>query len=175
MKDESRQEGRSIDVDERRTLARYRDAIGQVGDGFYVMDMKWRLIEVNDALCRMFRCSEADLIGRNPLELVTEASRALMLQTMELVAKTERRSSRYDGVRFDGTVFPALVRAFTHRDPTGAVDSSVGFVTDLSDIVQAEQAIARSQREFAAILDNIQDTYYRTDPQGRLLRVSRSA
>jgi diguanylate cyclase (GGDEF)-like protein/PAS domain S-box-containing protein len=166
--------GQSIAADERRSLARYREAISQVGDGFFVVDTHWRLLEVNEALCRMFRCTEADLIGRNPLELVTESSRALMLQTMELVAKTDRRTSRYDGVRSDGTIFPALVRAFTHRDPAGNVDSSVGFVTDLSDMVQAEQAIARSQREFAAILDNLQDTYYRTDAQGRLLRVSRS-
>ncbi len=175
MNGKTQKEVQSFPAAEKRTLARYRDAISQVGDGFFVVDTQWRLVEVNEALCRMFRCGEADLLGRNPLELVTESSRALMVQTMELVARTERRTSRYDGVRFDGTIFPALVRGFTHRDPDGKVDSSVGFVTDLSEIVQAEQAIARSQRELAAVLDNLQETYYRTDAQGRLLRVSRSS
>jgi PAS domain S-box-containing protein len=172
MNRQPRQEDQAIDTNERRTLARYRDAITQVGDGFFVVNAQMRLSEVNEAFCRMFRCSESELIGRSPLELVTEASRPLMLQMMERVATTDRRHSRYDGVRADGTVFPALVRACTHRDADGGVDSSVGFVTDLSEIVQAEQAIARSQRELAAILDNMQDTYYRTDVQGRLVRVS---
>gem|GEM_PF-632267 len=39
---------------------------------------------------------------------------------------------------------------------------------------RAEAVRERSERELAAILDNLQDTYYRTDPDGRLERVSPS-
>lgn len=174
MNGEPMGEDDAIGADDRRSLARYRDAISRVGDGFFVCDRRWRLVEVNEAFCRMYGGAEKDLIGRSPLELVTEQSRSLMLQTMQLFETTDRRTTRYDAVRIDGSVFPVLVRGLTHRDADGNIDSSIGFVTDLSEIVQAEQAVARSQRDMTAILDNMQDTYYRTDAQGRLLRVSKS-
>jgi diguanylate cyclase (GGDEF)-like protein/PAS domain S-box-containing protein len=164
----------SNQADDQERFARYREAIAQIGDGFFVLNAQMRLIEVNAPLCRMFGCAEGDLLGRSPIEFVTEASRPLMRETMERIHTTEQRHTRYDAVRADGTTFPMLVRAITHRSREGIVEGSVGFVTDLSDIVQAERTIAASQRELAAILDNMQDTYYRTDAQGRVLRASKS-
>jgi diguanylate cyclase (GGDEF)-like protein/PAS domain S-box-containing protein len=167
-------EKKTAGTGDREDLARYRDAIIQVGDGFFVLNAQMRLTEVNAALCTMFGRTEAELIGRGPLEFITEAGRPLMRQMMESIATTEQRRTRYEGIRADGSTFPILVRAATHRDRNGAVESSVGFVTDLSEIVQAEHAIATSQGELAAILDNMQDTYYRTDAAGLVLRASKS-
>ena len=168
------QEKRAVGNDDREELARYRDAIVKVGDGFFVLNAERRLTEVNEALCLMFGRTEVDFIGHSPLEFITEAGHPLMRQTMESIPTMAQRRTRYEGIRADGSTFPILVRAATHRDRLGAVESSVGFVTDLSEIVQAEQATAASQRELAAILDNMQDTYYRTDAAGLVLRASKS-
>lgn len=165
----------SLDETEHARWERYRDAIAQVGDGFFVLGADMRLIEVNAALCRMFgRCAE-EFIDRSPLEFVTESSRPLMRSMMKRIATTEVRHTRYEAVRADGSTFPILVRALTHRNRRGDVESSVGFVTDLSEIVAAQEALAASERELRAILDEMQDTYYRTDAEGRILRLSRSA
>ena len=39
---------------------------------------------------------------------------------------------------------------------------------------RAEESIKRSERELSGILDSLQDTFYRTDIEGRLLRISPS-
>lgn len=104
---------------EGENLARYRDAIVQVGDGFFVLNAQMRLTEVNAALCTMFGRTEADFIGRGPLEFITEAGRPLMRQMMESIPTTEQRRTRYEGIRADGSTFPILVRAATHRDRNG--------------------------------------------------------
>lgn len=161
-------------ADEPEELTRYRDVIAQVGDGFFVLGADMRLLEVNAALCRMFGRAEADMIGRNPLELVTEASRPTMLHMMGRMAATDERRANYEGTRADGSTFPLLVRAVTRRNRRGEVEGSAGFVTDLSEIVQAQQTIAASERELSAILDNMQDTYYRTDSTGLVVRASKS-
>jgi PAS domain S-box-containing protein len=57
-------------ADEREELARYRDAIARVGDGFFVLNGEMRLTEVNAALCAMFGRTEAELLGKSPLEFV---------------------------------------------------------------------------------------------------------
>ncbi|HUL63890.1 MAG TPA: PAS domain S-box protein [Burkholderiaceae bacterium] len=165
---------KTVDSEDMEELARYRDAINEVGDGFFVLDVERRFAEVNAELCRMFGRMPADFIGHTPFEFVSEAGRPLLREMMESIPSTERRRSRYEAVRADGSTFPILVRAVTHRDRAGVAQGSVGFVTDLSEIARAEQAIATSQEELAAILDNMQDTYYRADQSGILLRASKS-
>ncbi|MCX8005075.1 MAG: PAS domain S-box protein [Burkholderiaceae bacterium] len=153
---------------------RYRDAIARVGDGFFVLGPDLRLVEVNAALCRMFGRTAEELLGRSPLEFIAESSRPLMRRMMQRIGDSEVRHTHYEGLRRDGTTFPILVRAMTHRNPRGDVESSVGFVTDLTEIVRAQQTLAESERELRAILDNMQDTYYRTDVDGVVVRASRS-
>jgi diguanylate cyclase (GGDEF)-like protein/PAS domain S-box-containing protein len=154
---------------------RYRDAVAFAGDGFFAIGRDLRLIEVNEQLCGMLGYAPDELIGRSPLDVVSEGSRELMRVQMARIDSTVRRTSQYEARRKDGSTFPILVRAFTHRTPSGEVESSVGFVTDLSEIVQAQQALAASERELRAILDNMQDTYYRTNAEGVIVRASKSA
>jgi diguanylate cyclase (GGDEF)-like protein/PAS domain S-box-containing protein len=68
-----------------------------------------------------------------------------------------------------------MVRAVTHINAAGEPEGSAGFATDLTDVVAAQRAIEGSERELRGILDNMQDTYYRTDLNGLLVRASRSA
>lgn len=154
---------------------RYRAAIEHAGDGFFVVDRHLRIVEVNDTLCAMSGYARHELLGRNPLDFATPETRAIVREQWQRIDRVERRRYRFEAVRKDGSRFPVLVRAVTHRGADGAIDGSVGFVTDLSEIEQAQQTLAASERELRSILDNMQDTYYRTDIEGRIVRVSKSA
>jgi diguanylate cyclase (GGDEF)-like protein/PAS domain S-box-containing protein len=154
---------------------RYREAIEQVSDGYFVLSRERVFVEVNDRLCAMLGRPRETLLGRSPLEIVTAGSAARMREVFSTIDKTERRSVRYDVVRPDGTIVPVAVRALTYRGADGEVESSLGFVTDVSEIVAAHRQLEDSERELRAILDNMQDTYYRTDLDGRIVRASKSA
>ncbi len=153
----------------------YRAAIEQAGDGFFVVDRDLRIVAVNDTLCAMFGYARHELLGRNPLDLATEETRAIVRGQWQSVGLVERQRYRIEGQRSDGSRFPALVRSAAHRGRNGTIEGSVGFVTDLSEIEQAQQTLAASERELRSILDNMQDTYYRTDVDGRIVRMSKSA
>lgn len=154
---------------------RYRAAIEHSGDGFFVVDRNLRIVEVNDTLCAMFGYARHEMLGRNPLDFATPETRATVRNQWQSIDRVERRRYRFEGQRKDGSRFPVLVRSVTHRGADGAIDGSVGFVTDLSEIEQAQQTLAASERELRSILDNMQDTYYRTDVEGRIVRASKSA
>jgi diguanylate cyclase (GGDEF)-like protein/PAS domain S-box-containing protein len=153
----------------------YRAAIEHAGDGFFVVDRNLRIVEVNDTLCAMFGYARRELLGRNPLDFATPETRATVRAQWQSIDRVDRRRYRFEGQRRDGSRFPALVRSVTQRGRNGAIEGSVGFVTDLSEIEQAQQTLAASERELRSILDNMQDTYYRTDVEGRIVRASKSA
>ena len=58
--------------------------------------------------------------------------------------------------------------------PDGELVALEGFISDITERKQAEEKIKASEQELSAILDSMQDTYYRTDREGRLTRLSRS-
>lgn len=152
----------------------YRHVIDSTVDGFFMIDTQRRFIEVNDRLCELFGYAREEVLGKTPLDFVTEESRAELFAQFKRVEMTEHRRYQLIGRRKDGSVFPILLNNTTHRNRQGEVVGSFGFVTDLTPIVAAQHAVADSERELRRILDNLQDTYYRADSEGRVVRISPS-
>lgn len=151
-----------------------RTLLDHATDGFFVLDPAQRIVEVNERLCEILRQPRSSLLGRDLLQVATDRSRAIMRQHLERVPTTPRRSYQLEARRGDGSVVTLLVRAITRRNEHGAPIGSMGFITDLSDLIEAQQATAASERELRGILDNVQDTFYRIDVDGVVIRASPS-
>lgn len=152
----------------------YQNVIDNTVDGYFAIDPQRRFIEVNDSLCRMFGTPRGEWMGKTPLDFITEQSRTELIRQMQRIESSEHRRYQLVGLRKDASTFPILLNTTTMRDGVGAVLGSFGFITDISAVVAAQQAVAESERELRGILDNLQDTYYRTDLEGRVIRVSPS-
>ncbi len=153
----------------------FRFVVDNAIDGFFVIDKLRRFIEVNEALCRMFGYARDEMLGKTPLDFVAEESHVELIAQIQRIDSTEHRRYRLLGQRKNGSTFPIFLNNTTFHGPGGAVAGSFGFVTDLTSLVEAEQAVVASERELQGILDNMQDTYYRTDVDGRIVRLSPSA
>ena len=152
----------------------YRHVIDSAVDGYFAMDPQRRFTEVNDTLCTLFGYAREEWLGKTPLEFITETSRAELIAQMQRIDTTDRRRYQLVAQRKDGTTFPILLNNTTHRTENGEVAGSFGFITDLTPIVDAQRAVAESERDLRGILDDLQDTYYRTDSKGIVTRASRS-
>jgi PAS domain S-box-containing protein len=76
------------------------------------------------------------------------------------------------GRRGDGMSFPMHIGI--SRSQVGDRISYTGIIWDLSDEKEREIRIVESERELSNILQNMQDTFYRTDVNGDLIRISPS-
>jgi diguanylate cyclase (GGDEF)-like protein/PAS domain S-box-containing protein len=152
----------------------FRYVVDNAVDGFFIIDEQRRFTEANAAMCRMFGRTRDEIIGKTPLDIVAAESHAELVAQIRSIETTEHRRYQVVAQRKDGSKFPVLLNNTSYRDSSGAVSGSFGFITDLTSLVEAQQAVAASERELQGILDNMQDTYYRTDASGRLVRASRS-
>jgi len=148
--------------------------VENAADGFFVIDKQRRFIEANSAMCRMFGYPREEIIGKTPLDVVAAESHPELIAQIRSIETTEHRRYHLLAQRKDGSKFPILLNNTSYRDSSGTVAGSFGFITDLTSLVEAQQAVAASERELQGILDNMQDTYYRTDAGGRVVRASRS-
>jgi diguanylate cyclase (GGDEF)-like protein/PAS domain S-box-containing protein len=156
-------------LQEREAL--YRHVIASATDGFMIADNDRRFVLVNDSMCRLLGHTAEELIGRKAFDFVTDAGKAILQEQITRIPLEERRTYRVDLLPRDGKPIPVLINTVTNRNAQGEIIGSFGFITDLRAI---EATTAAYEAELRAILDNLQDTYYRSDANGRLIRLSPS-
>ena len=74
----------------------------------------------------------------------------------------------------NGDIRYILERGRLITDDNGAPLRFLGTILDVSDQVEAEKRLKDSEQELRQILENMQDTYYRTDTEGRITKASPS-
>jgi PAS domain S-box-containing protein len=132
--------------DVRETEERHRVMRETTMDGFFRSDMQGRILEVNNAYCRMTGYSEQELLNMNVADI--EA-----VHTAEMIAANIRKTmelgpNRFESIhrRKDGSLFDVEVSAQYQRAAGG---QAVVFVRDITDRKRAEQALRRSEAYLA--------------------------
>jgi diguanylate cyclase (GGDEF)-like protein/PAS domain S-box-containing protein len=117
-------------------------------DGFCIVDEAGRILEVNDAWCRMLGYTRAALLA-SPLRDIEAAETPD--QTRDHFRQIEERGSDSFETRHrrkDGSVIDVQVSASILRD--GAHTRVLAFVRDISDRKRAEQLLHESAAKFSA-------------------------
>jgi len=120
----------------RKTEERHRITLQTALDGFFRIDMQGRILEVNEAYCRISSYSEQELrtMQLADISAMWTAERI----TAEIRKTAEEGSQRFDSVhrRKDGTLFDVEVSAQYQPIAGGQI---VAFVRDITDRKRAEK------------------------------------
>ncbi|MDJ0988677.1 MAG: SpoIIE family protein phosphatase [Desulfobacterales bacterium] len=135
-------QGIVVDITERklaeeelsRSEAKFRRILETAAEGFVMMDDQWRIIEVNEAYCRMLGYDRRELIGKKPFALATEEfKRFLATHAAERLIKSKIRVFEGAYVAKDGRRVPVLIHGNTLFDEDDQQLGHVAFVTDLTE------------------------------------------
>jgi two-component system cell cycle sensor histidine kinase/response regulator CckA len=133
---------------------RFRTILQTAMDGFWLVDMQGRLMEVNEAYCRMSGYSTQELLAmRIPdLEAIeTEDNTATHIQ--KVMAKSEDRfESRHR--RKDGSIFDLEVSVQYQPTDGGQI---VTFLRDITERKRAEETIRESEHKYRMLFENAND------------------
>ena len=90
--------------------------------------------------------------------MINDARRALQGELVQSQQKVDGRSFQI-----------SYIPLFNHAQQ---IQGTVGVATDISQLLDGQQQVRRSQQELESILRNMQDTLYRLDNTGRFVHVS---
>ncbi len=131
-----------------------------------------RIVEVNEALCRMLGFRRDELVGRVTTEFGVWAGpkdRAAMLEQL----RAGRAVPRYDMqiLARDGSPIDVQIsmHASTYRGTTCVFSSLI----DVSGLKQAEKARGRTEARLRTLVDTLPDLVWLKDPEGRYLACNR--
>ncbi|MBT8329199.1 MAG: SpoIIE family protein phosphatase [Desulfofustis sp.] len=134
-------QGILIDITERRRAEeklkkseeKFRRIVETAGEGFVLMDEELKIVDVNNAYCRMIGFSREELIGRHVLDLATDQFRSFMLANKEKYLAREQRNLEGELVSKEDRIIPVLIHGSTLRDDHGKAIGNMAFVTDMTE------------------------------------------
>ena len=138
--------GAGVDITERveaeaalrESEHRLRIILRTAMDGFWRADVQGRLLEVNQAYCRMSGYSEQELLAMSISDVeAQEIPSEVVARIRSIMARGEERfESRHR--RKDGSIFPVEVSA-QYKTPDGG--QMIAFLRDITERKQADEAL----------------------------------
>lgn len=157
--------------------AKFRAIYDSVSDAIFIHEIgTGKLVDVNAATCRMFRCTREEALTADPDEMSLGEPPHSGADAMEWLARAAAEGPQTFEWRsrgFDGRVFWTEVSI--RRARIGETDRLVVTVRDIDERKRAQEARLRSEQRFRALSRNALDIVTVHDPKGRVIYMSPSA
>ena len=127
------------------------------------------ILDANVALARMVGYTVDELVGQSALMIAAPDSRQRVIDAIRSGAETPYE---VEGLRKDGSVFPAEVRARVIH--SGGERLRVTVIRDISDQKAAERALARSEERLRNLIEQAADGIVVSDAEGRIEEVNQA-
>ncbi len=117
----------------RKSEEKFRRIVETAAEGFLLMDEDLKIVDLNDAYCRMLGYSREELLGKTMFDLATDNFRAYLLANNETLLAQEYREFEGSVVTKNGHTIPILVHGNSLQDDQGSNIGNVAFVTDMTE------------------------------------------
>jgi PAS domain S-box-containing protein len=146
------------------------------GDAIIAQRMDGVVTSWNTASERMFGYSAAEIVGRNFSILIPEGSAEGPFDDLESLRRGEP-AIHHDSVRRrkDGSLVDVATTMSPIRDAAGNVVGASRICRDISDRRRADEALQRSNRQIAGILESIRDGFVAIDKDWVFTYVNKEA
>jgi|GEM_PF-721445 PAS domain S-box-containing protein len=171
----ARQGNRQVERELRASEARLRAIIDNSPAATIVKDTEGRLLLINKQWERQHGLSTRSVEGKTLLDLFPRETAAILNNhDEEVIAKGRPAEFEYETVGVDGLPQTDMVVKFPILGPDGSVVAIGASHTNITERKRAEEALRWSEWDLRGILDNMVDTFFRTDRDGRIIMMSPS-
>lgn len=152
------QEQRRTEEALRKSEERFRGLVNQAADPFFLHDLAGRLLDVNELACKSLGYTREELLALCVEDIETGLSPSQIETTQSALAAGQQITLQGRHRRKDGTTFPVEARLGMIELADGP--AVLALVRDITERLQAEEALKQSHETLRAILDGIDATVF---------------
>ena len=156
---------------------RFSDVVTTMADWVWEVDAQGRYTYCSDNVVNVLGYTKAEVIGKSPFDFMPpeEAQRVGSKFGELLAAKQPLIELENKNLHKDGHEVILLTNGVPILDDQGNLTGYRGTDKDITAQKQAQERIRENEATLRGIFDNMQDAFYRTDLQGRIIWASPSA
>lgn len=117
----------------KRSEEKFRRIVETAAEGLLLMDEAFKIVDTNDAYCRLLQYKRQELIGKNLLDHLTDDFRNYIIAKNETIPTQENLELDGSVVAKDGRIIPILLHGNTLRDDQGLIIGNMAFITDMTE------------------------------------------
>ena len=150
----------------RASEASYRGLFDNLTELVYIQDLEGRFLNVNEAVVRAYGYARTELIGKTPdfLGVPGTVDPEAFAETFRKAVAGEPQRFEWLGRRKDGSTF--LKEVAIQRSTYFGEDVVIAVARDVTERVEAEAALRRSEEHFRRLIENASDIITIIDPDG---------
>jgi len=149
---------------------KYRTIAEDLVEGYFETDFSGNFTFFNRTMCRILGYSPDELMGMNNRAYTTPETARRIYQIFFDIYRTGRpaRVTDYEIFLKNGGRRVVDISAYLMRDAEGNPTGFFGFERDVTERIQTEEALRKSEERYRMILDTIEDGYYEVDLAGNM-------
>jgi PAS domain S-box-containing protein len=149
----------------------HRTILRTAMDGIWLVDLQGRLLEVNDAYCRMSGYNEQELLTMSISDIeANEMPTDIAAHVHKIITQGEDRFETRHRCK-DGSILEVEVSSQYKPTEGGLL---VSFIRDITERKRAEEELRESEERYRTLIQTSMDGVWMVDLQGRLLQVNES-
>lgn len=155
----------------RESEEKYRGILENMIDGYFEVDLDGTYTFVNDALCRIHRCSMEEALKLNYRDYTSADTASYIRKVFTHIYRTGEPAdlTEYYVRRKDGTGCSIQVSVQLIVDGSGQPVGFRGVTRDVTALRLTQEALRASEEKYRSILDSIEESYYEVDLSGNVL------
>ena len=138
--------------------AAYRRIVDLAAEGVCLVDPDQIITFANARMGEILGVPASGLLGRSTAEFMDDEGRAIAVARMKRRRAGIAESGDFKFVRADGSPVWTSFSAAPIIDDTGVFQGSIAMVFDVTERHRQEEALARSEARYRALVDHIPDT-----------------
>lgn len=143
---------RETERDFKAKEARYRGIIELAMDGFWIVDLAGRFLDVNEAYCRMSGYRRDELMGMGIGDVEAAESAAETAAHISRVVETRADRFLTEHRRKDGSVYDLEVSAQFGVDPSGE-GAIWAFLRDVTSVLKMKERLRASEERYRTLFN----------------------
>ncbi len=164
-------ERRRMEVALRESEEKYRTILESIEDGYFEVDLNGKFTFFNSSLCKIHGYSRDELMGMSYRQYMDQQTAKKVYQVFNKVYVTGKpaKGFEYEVIRKDGARRNNEISVALIKDSGGHRIGFRGVVRDVTERVQAEEALAEERNLLRTVIDIVPDYIYVKDTESRYL------
>ncbi|MCF7929060.1 MAG: PAS domain S-box protein [Spirochaetales bacterium] len=160
---------RRINRDVRDNINYVQSILRTTKDGFWVLDLDEKFIDVNSAYCRMSGYTRDEILERRIPDIDADENLEETEERFKRILSTGHEVFEARHRRKDGSIFNVEISASILG---GDEDRVICFCRDITERKKAEKELAEREEKLRITLDSIGDAVITTDLDGNVIRMN---